>query len=334
VPAGGGIELADVPQPDPGPGQVLVKVAGAGLCHSDVAISQVPDFYGGGPFTLGHETGGWIEGWGAGVTGLEVGAPVVVHAEWGCGGCSTCRRGDERLCPVVAPIGGAGLGADGGMAEHLLVPAARYLVPLGDLDPRHAGPLDDAALTPYHAIRAARDQLLPGAVAVVIGAGGVGHMAIQILKAVSSATVVVVEPDEGRRSFALGLGADLAVHPDDALAAQVRSLRPGGASLVLDLVGTEATLALAASAAAPRGRVVLIGTALGSFPFGLLALPWECRLHTSYSGEPRELEEVVALAAAGHIAVHARDIALDAVPDAIARLDRNEPGVGRAIAIP
>jgi propanol-preferring alcohol dehydrogenase len=171
VPVGGGIELADVPQPDPGPGQVLVRVAGAGLCHSDVTISRVPEFYGGGPFTLGHETAGWVAGWGPGVVGLEEGAPVVAHAERGCGGCATCRRGDERLCPVVAPVAGAGLGADGGMAEYLLVPAARYLVPLGDLDPRDAGPLDAAALTPYHAIRAAREELAGGSLAVVIGAG-------------------------------------------------------------------------------------------------------------------------------------------------------------------
>lgn len=232
VPVGGGIELADVPQPDPGPGQVLVRVA------------------------------------------------------------------------------------------------------LGDLDPRDAGPLDDAALTPYHAIRRARDELVGGSLAVVIGAGGVGHMAIQILKAVSAATVVVVEPNEARRSFALDLGADVAVHPDDDLAGQVRALRPDGASVTFDLVGTDATLALAASVASPRGRVVLIGTKLGSFSFNLLSLPWECRLHTSYAGEPRELEEVVALARAGHITVHTRHLDLDAVPAAIASLERGDHGVGRAIAVP
>lgn len=335
VAAGGGIVLAEVPEPDPGPGQVLVEVAGAGLCHSDVVIAGAPDFYGGGGFTLGHETGGRIAGWGPGVTGLEVGQPVVAHAEWGCGRCSTCRRGDERLCPEVAPVMGAGLGADGGMARYLLVPAARYLVPLGDLDPVDAGPLDDAALTPYHAIRTAHAEVgVGGAVAVVIGAGGVGHMAIQILKAITPATVVVVELDEARRRFALDMGADLALHPDDDVGGQVRGLRPEGASAVFDLVGNDATLALAASMASQRGRVILVGTALGSFSFNLLSLPWECRLHTTYAGEPRELEQVVALAEAGRITVHATHVPLTDAPESIAALDRGDHGVGRTIAVP
>lgn len=334
TPAGGGIVVEDVPEPDPGPGQVLVEVAGAGLCHSDVTISGAPDFYGGGPFTLGHETGGRVAGWGPGVTGLEVGQPVVVHAEWGCGACVACREGDERLCTVVAPVGGAGLGADGGMASHVLVPAARYVLPLTDLDPRDAGPLDDAALTPYHAIRAARDQLRPGGLVVVIGVGGVGHMAVQLLEALTPVPVVAVEPDEDRRRLALELGAERALDPSDDVAGQVRGLRPEGASLVLDLVGSEATLALAASLAARRGRVVLIGVALGTFPFHLLALPWECRLHTSYAGEPHELAEVIALAEAGRIRVHSRHIDLEDVPAALAAVDHGTHGVGRTIAVP
>jgi alcohol dehydrogenase, propanol-preferring len=334
VPAEGGVVVTDVPEPDPGPGEVLVKVAGAGLCHSDVAISRIPFFYGGGPFTLGHETGGWVAGSGPGVTGLDVGMPVVVHAEWGCGRCTMCRAGHERLCPEVAPVAGAGLGADGGMASHILVPAARYVLPLGDLDPRDAGPLDDAALTSYHAIRSADAQLQGGSVAVLIGAGGLGHLAIQILEAISPATVVVVEPDEARRRFAAELGAELALHPDDDVVGQVRGLRPAGASVVFDLVGSDTTLALAASLASARGRLVLIGTALGTLPYSLVALPWECRVHTTYAGEPRELEEVLALAAAGRIKVHARHISLDEVPATLASLDRGDHGVGRIIAVP
>lgn len=332
---GGGIEVTEVPTPEPGPGQVLVRVAGAGVCHSDVVIGRAPDFYGEGrPFTLGHETAGHVDAVGSGVVGLDEGLPVVVHSEWGCGTCTTCRRGHERLCPEVAPVAGGGLGADGGMASHILVPAARYVVPLGDLDPVTAGPLDDAALTPYHAIRNARDELDGASVAVVIGAGGVGHMAIQVLGAVSPARIVVVEPDAGRRAFALELGAHLAVHPDDDVAGQVRGLRPSGASLVLDLVGSDSTLAMAAAAIGPAGRVILIGTKLGTFGFNLLSVPWETRLHTSYAGEPRELEEVVALAQAGHITVHARTIGLDDVPETVDALDRGDHGTGRAIAVP
>jgi len=145
---------------------------------------------------------------------------------------------------------------------------------------------------------------------------------------------VVVEPDDARRHFACDLGADLALHPDDDVAAQVRAQRPEGASVVFDLVGTDATLALAASLASRRGRVVLIGTALGSLSFNLLALPWECRLHTTFAGEPRELEEVVALAQAGRITVHAHHVGLEDVPAALDALDRGDHGTGRTIAVP
>jgi alcohol dehydrogenase, propanol-preferring len=159
-------------------------------------------------------------------------------------------------------------------------------------------------------------------------------MAIQILKAITPATVIVVERDGERRRFAADLGADLVLHPDDDVAGQVRGRRAVGASVIFDLVGADTTLALAASLAAARGRLVLVGAALGTLPFHLLALPWECRLHTSYAGEPRELEEVIGLARAGRIKVHARHVPLNDGPAAIAALDRGDHGVGRTIAVP
>ncbi|MBL7502613.1 alcohol dehydrogenase catalytic domain-containing protein [Frankia sp. CNm7] len=330
----GGLEVADVPVPAVGADEVLVKVAGAGLCHSDCMISKVPSVYrsDGQGFTIGHETAGWVEAVGPDVRGLSVGQPVVVHAEFGCGQCPTCVGGHERYCPAIKPAAGAGLGYDGGLAEFLRVPA-RTVVTLPDgLDPVDAGPLDDAGLTPYHAIRASMPWLGGGSVATVIGIGGLGHLAVQILRAVSPATIVAVEPDPRRREFALELGADLALDPADGAAAQVRAL--GGSSLVLDLVGVDDTLALAVACAAERGKVVCIGAGLGSTPFGLMRTPWECVLQTSYSGEAWELRELVALAAAGKVRVSASHITLDEVPAAYDRLDRAEQGVGRTIAIP
>jgi alcohol dehydrogenase, propanol-preferring len=330
------MEVRDIAVPDPGPGEVLVQVAGAGLCHSDVMIAANPGTYGAGGFVLGHETAGRVEALGPGVSGVGVGEPVAVHSFWGCGVCPTCRRGDERFCPAVRPTAGAGLGRNGGMAEHILVPAARHLVPLGDVDPVDAGPLDDAALTPYHAIQsaAAADLLGPGSVAVVIGVGGLGHLAVQILRALTVATMIAVELDEGRRRFALELGADAALHPDDDLAARVRSLRPEGAAFVLDLVGSDSTLRLAASLPGTGGRITLVGAALGTLPWSLIAVPFECQLQTSYGGEARELAEVVALAAAGRIRVHTERIPLDAVPSRYEELDRGRGPVGRTVAVP
>src|SRR5690606_30334705 len=151
-----------IPVPEPGPGQVLIKVAGAGVCHSDLHVLEGA-FPFEGPFTLGHENAGWIDKLGAGVEGLKEGDPVLVYGPWGCGRCHSCQRSAENYCENHAsiPTMGGGLGSDGGMAEFMLVPSARLLVPLGDLDPVKSAPLTDAALTPYHAIKAALPSLTP-----------------------------------------------------------------------------------------------------------------------------------------------------------------------------
>ena len=331
----GGVVVDDVPVPEPGPGEVRVEVAGAGLCHSDCMIRHGGSYRTDGqPFTLGHETAGRVAALGAGVRSLSVGQPVVVHAEYGCGQCATCASGNERYCPIIKPAGGAGLGFDGGMAEHIVAPA-RTVVALPDgLDPVDAGPLDDAGLTPYHVIRTSMPWLEPGSVTTVIGVGGLGHLAIQILRAVSSTRIVAVEPDPERRAFALELGADDALDPADDAAARIKSMGRDGASLVLDLVGADDTLALAVGAAARQGKVVCVGAALGSVPFGLIQVPWECTLVNTYSGEAWELEQLLQLVAAGKVHVTASHITLDDVPDALDRLDRGEHGTGRLIAVP
>ena len=150
--------LREVPDPEPGPGQVVVRIAAAGACHSDLHLMH--DFDAGLlpfalPFTLGHENAGFVEAVGAGVDHVSPGEPVAVYGAWGCGRCHRCHLGAENYCQRAAQLdgAGAGLGCDGGMAPLMLVPQARWLVPLGDLDPVEAAPLTDAALTPYHAIK-------------------------------------------------------------------------------------------------------------------------------------------------------------------------------------
>ncbi len=160
-------EVQDVPEPDPGPGEVVVKVGGAGLCHSDLHL--IHDFEPGmmpwqPPFTLGHENAGWVHAVGAGVTGWDIGQPVAVYGPWGCGRCYRCRQGMENFCENVGELDGigAGLGRDGGLAPLMLVPSARFLVPLTTLDPVEAAPLTDAGLTPYRAVKRSLPILLPG----------------------------------------------------------------------------------------------------------------------------------------------------------------------------
>ncbi len=199
--------LTEVPVPEPRGSEVLVEVGAAGLCRSDIHImGSAPGAYPYElPFTLGHETAGRVAALGPGASGVEVGDRVVVYSRWGCGTCWQCANGRDNACAHTSrgPHGG-GLGRDGGLAEYLIVPSARYLVPAAGLDPVAAAPLSDAALTSYHAAKLSLAQLRPGTTAVVLGVGGLGHLAIQILKAISPVRIVAVDVRERRA----GVGAE------------------------------------------------------------------------------------------------------------------------------
>jgi propanol-preferring alcohol dehydrogenase len=307
--------LNEVAQPDPGPGQVLIRIGGAGACHSDISLMQ---FSAGGPretpMTLGHENAGWIEAFGPGTVptpGLEIGSPVAVYGAWGCGQCSNCRKGMENYCLNIS-ASGPGLSVDGGMAEYLLVPAARYLVPLGDMAPAEAAPLTDAGLTPYHAIKQALPLLVPGSFVVVIGAGGLGHLAVQFLKALSPATVICVDQRESALKVVAGLGADHTVVMGPDAAAEIRGITGGrGAEVILDICGYDDTLALAAAVAAPLGRLTVVGVGGGTLPFSFFTFPYECSVQSTYWGSITELSELLELSRSGDFRVHAETYSLD-----------------------
>jgi propanol-preferring alcohol dehydrogenase len=332
-------ELRDVPEPEPGPGQVVVRIGGAGACHSDLHLMEWPE----GqvpmdvPFTLGHENAGWVQALGAGAVGVEIGEPVAVYGPWGCGRCRACRQSQEDYCERQAEIGafGGGLGLDGGMAESMLVPSPRLLLPLGDLDPREAAPLSDAALTPYHAIRRSLPLLVPGSTAVVIGVGGLGHMAVQILRAMTAARIVAVDTNPARLSLAVDVGADETFQPGPATSDDIRTLTRGlGAELVLDVVGSDDTLALAASVARAQGHLTVLGLAGGNLNWTEMGtLPWECSLTCTYWGSAVELMEVLDLAAAGHIRAKVERFPLERVADAYDAL-RAGTLEGRAVVCP
>ncbi|HEX2685278.1 MAG TPA: NAD(P)-dependent alcohol dehydrogenase [Kofleriaceae bacterium] len=331
-------ELCDVATPVPGPGQVLIKVAGAGACHSDLHLMDWPE----GllawklPFTIGHENAGWVYEVGTGVTSVTPGEAVLVYGPWGCGQCPPCRLGRENYCEHAAELGGAGggLGFDGGMAEYMLVPSARLLVPLGDFDPMQAAPLADAALTPYHAIAGSRDRLHPGATAVVIGVGGLGQMAIQLLKATTAARIIAVDTSDRKLEIARTLGADVVVHSDAGAASAIRNATSGGgADVVLDLVGSDATLALGAKLLRAEGRLVIVGLARGTLPVSFFALPYGAEIATSYWGTVTELIELVTLARAKRIRVGVETVPLGQAPQVYERLSRGEIR-GRAVVVP
>ena len=329
-------ELREIAEPDPGPGQVLVRIGGAGACHSDLHV--IDDLDEGPwplPFTLGHENAGWVHATGPGAAPIEIGQPVAVFGAWGCGRCSRCLVGMENYCDR-APIGAAlpGLGRDGGMTEFLLVPDARYLVALDTLDPVAAAPITDAGLTPYHAIKRSLPLLRPGSSAVVIGVGGLGHLAVQILEALSPARIIVVDERQSALDHAETLGADHGVPAGDEAAATVRDLTGGtGADLVLDFVGSDSTIALAAGVVRTLGHVTVVGVAGGSYPFSFFTAPYEASFASTYWGSLPELTEVLALAEAGRVKAQIDRFTLDEAPAAYQALRAGELA-GRAVIVP
>ncbi|SEL57357.1 NAD(P)-dependent alcohol dehydrogenase [Streptacidiphilus jiangxiensis] len=331
-------EVVTVPDPEPGPGQVLLKVTAAGVCHSDIAVMSWPaealPFP--LPLTLGHEGAGTVAALGDGVTGVSVGDSVAVYGPWGCGVCAKCAQGRENYCLRAKQLGIAapGLGAPGAIAEYLLVDDARHLVPLGDLDPVRTVPLTDAGLTPYHAIKQSLPKLVPGSTAVVIGAGGLGHVAIQLLRAMTAARVVALDVSEEKLALAREVGAHEVVRSDANAAARIRELTGGlGAEAVFDFVGAGPTAATAGAAVAVEGDVTIVGLGGGSLPVGFGTVPYDAAVRAPYWGSRGELIEVLDLARAGAVEVHVETYSLDEAPAAYERLHAGKVN-GRAVILP
>jgi propanol-preferring alcohol dehydrogenase len=331
--------LEEVDRPVPGPGEVLLKVAGAGACHSDVALfadfepGQVP--LAAPPFTLGHESSGWIAETGPGVTGYRVGEAYLVYGPIGCGRCAPCSRGQDTYCDNVASMDylGTGLGRDGGMAEYVVVPA-RNLVPLGDADPVDAAPLSDAGLTPYHAIKLALPNLAGGGrTALVIGLGGLGQAGVQILTALTGATVIATDMKEEAMRRAEADGAVVVPSGPDQVE-QIRALTGGrGVDAVFDFVGATPTIELAWATVARRGRVTVVGIAAGTLTWSFFTAPYEAELTNTYWGTIEDLHEVVAMYRAGQIRPLVERFSLDDALEAYRRLQAGELE-GRAVVVP
>lgn len=334
--------LVEVPDPEPGPGEVVVRIGGAGACHSDIHLMH--EFEAGllpwgPPFTLGHENAGWVHALGAGVSGLEIDQAVAVHGPWGCGTCERCLVGMDNYCEDLdaapMPSGGGGLGLDGGMAELMLVPDARHLVPLPDgLEPVVAAPLTDAGLTPYHAIRRSWAKLPPGSTAVVIGVGGLGHLAVQILKATTAARIVAVDMRPGARALAREHGADVTLAPGPEAADEIRAVTDArGADVVLDFVGSDETLSLGVAVARLLGDLTIVGLAGGRLPVSFFSVPYEVSIQTTYWGSRPELVEVLDLGARGLLRPETTTFPLASAPEAYRRLESGQLE-GRAVVTP
>lgn len=329
--------IAEVPKPEPGPGQVLIKIGGAGVCHSDLHVMEEDlGFHGG--FTLGHENAGWVAQLGAGVTGFKEGDAVAVYGPWGCGHCHACQLSMENYCENWAELGGfgGGLGFDGGMAEYMLAPSARFLVPLGSLTAATAAPLTDAALTPYHAIKRALPLLTPDATVVVVGIGGLGHMAVQLVRALAPVRVIAGDVDLAKLDQAKTLGADDLVNTRDvnAAAEEIRKIvGPRGAGLVLDCIGVQPTFDLGARILGRNSVWTIVGLGGGRHDFHHGSTPYGCLMSIPYWGSRVELMEVVAMARDGRIHAEVAEFSLDQAVQVYGKLKAGQIR-GRAVLVP
>jgi alcohol dehydrogenase, propanol-preferring len=301
-------QLQEVPVPRPGTGEVLVRVAGNGLCHSDVGMMDpaavAPPFLSWElPFTLGHEIAGWVEESGAGVSGFSHGQPVILVSPHSDGTCVYCRAGYDNNCE--SGTAGRGYGRDGGA-------------------------------TSMHAVRRVLPRLSAGTTAVVIGAGGLGSFAVQLLRALTAARVIAVDVNPARLEYARSLGAhEVLSGVHEGTAKDLRSLTAGaGAEVVLDFVGVDATIEGGLAAVRPTGAYGLIGAGMGrlNHPWFHL-LPKDGEVFNFVGSTIADLSQVVALAEAGRLRNDTETFSFSEVPRAYAKLDGGEL-LGRAVVTP
>ncbi len=328
--------LEEIPAPAAGPGQVVLEVTGAGLCRSDLVLMGRPPEELPLPFTLGREAVGVVVDVGAGVRDVAEGDAVAVYGPQGCGTCRHCRAGAENHCPHAWEEGvrQPGAGADGALADYLLVDHPRRLVPLGGLDPVRAAPLTGAGLAAYHAVRSALSVLPPDSTVLVVGIGGLGHLAVQILRTLSAARIVAVDLAADKLDLALRSGADVALLGDDTVPEQVRELTGGvGADAVLDFVATDATLGAAARSLRPGGEIGVVGDGGGRLPAAGGPLPPGATVRSPHRGTRADLDDVLALARTGRITAEVEEYPLEEAALAYERLERGEVR-GRAVVDP
>lgn len=333
--ATGTARLVELPTPAIGAGQVRLQVLAAGICHSDLHVLDAPTAMWEPPFTLGHEICGTVTDLGAGTDPGLLGRRVVVHAPYGCGRCLRCASGAANDCDRRRELpAGLGLGVDGGMADEIAVDAAR-LVDADGLDPAEAAALTDAGLTSYRAVAGSVDLLGdPGAVAVVFGVGGLGHLAVGVLRALTGARVVAVDTRAAALDLARECGAHAVCGPAE-VASVVDVVSDGrGADVVLDFVGAQTTLDGAGPLLRTAGELVVVGGAGGVLPVSKPGpLPSGARLRLPFWGSRDELVTTVGLAREGRIRSRTTTYPLSDVARALDDL-RAGRVLGRAVLVP
>ena len=327
--------VEEVPEPEvTGPFDVVVKIGGAGLCRTDLHIvegqwaakSNVAL-----PYTLGHENAGWVHEVGSAVEHLTPGEAVILHPLVTCGFCRACRAGDDVHCEASAF---PGIDTDGGMAE-LIKTSARSVVELpAGVEPADVAALADAGLTAYHAVKKAVPMLHPGSTCVVMGAGGLGHIGIQCLRAMSATRIVVLDRNEEALTLTREWGADETVVVDGAHVDRVLDLTDGhGAEVVLDFVGEQGAERDSWAMTRRAGSDFVIGYG-GTVDIPTIdVISTERNVIGNLVGSYNDLVELMALTAAGRVEMLTHTYPLDAVNGAMDDLDAGRLR-GRGILVP
>jgi NAD+-dependent secondary alcohol dehydrogenase Adh1 len=327
--------IEEVPEPKAtGPFDVVVKIGGAGVCRTDLHIIEEQWAEKSGvtlPYTIGHENAGWVHEVGSAVSNVAVGDTVILHPTPTCGLCHACRAGNDMHCENNAF---PGIDSDGGMAEYLLTSARACI----KLDPRtrpeDVAALADAGITAYHAVRKAAPLLYPGTVCVVNGAGGLGHIGIQSLAALSATTIVVVDRNPDALALAEKLGADHTVVADGKHVDAVLDLTGGnGAEVVLDFVAEQGAQQDAFAMTRRNGSHFVIGYGSNIDIPTIDIISTERNVIGNLVGTYNDLAELMVLAQAGKVTLHTKKYPLDGALDALADLDAGRVR-GRAILTP
>jgi NAD+-dependent secondary alcohol dehydrogenase Adh1 len=329
------LQLAEVPIPTPtGPFDVVVKIGGAGVCRTDLHIlegqwaekSQVQL-----PYTIGHENAGWVHAIGSAVTNVREGDKVIVHPLITCGLCRACRTGDDVHCEASSF---PGIDTNGGYAEYLKT-SARSVVKIDEaLEPADVAALADAGLTAYHAAAKAARRLTPRDRCVIIGAGGLGHIGIQVLKALSPAELIVVDRNPEAVKLAVSIGAHHGVVADGSHVEQVLELTGGnGAEAVIDFVGEGGSTSEGVRMLHRAGDYHVVGYGEDINVPTIDIISTEISFIGNLVGSYNDLCELMALAARGAVTLHTAKYRLDDFQSAIEDLDAGSVR-GRAILIP
>ena len=327
--------VEEVPEPAvKGPMEVVVKIGGAGVCRTDLHIMEGQwdaAMHPGLPYTIGHENAGWVHEIGSGVTNLAVGDTVILHPKVTCGLCAACRAGQDMHCATsLFP----GLDSGGGMAEYLLTSARACVKLESSTKPEDVAALADAGITAYHAVRKAVPLLYPGTTCAVIGAGGLGHIGIQCLRALTATNIIVVDRNPDALKLAGELGADHTVLADGQHVEAVKDLTDSeGADVVLDFVAEQGAENEGFAMTRPTGSYYVIGYG-GTLEVPTLdVISTERNIIGNIVGTYNELAELMVLAQNGRVTLHTKTYPLDAAVDALHDLDAGQVR-GRAILVP